>query len=177
MKGMFRKSFVEKKLKKIIKENSKLEKRFVNYKNVHKILLVAELFDIAKYEELKKVSKLLTKDGKKVDMVLYIHDKNTFDFLSTGSRAALITEENFSWNGSPDETVQNELTGHDLLINLNSVPSLYVDYLTGLSNAGLKAGSSQSNTDVLDFMINTGEHPPIEFLAEQIIFYLRTINA
>ncbi len=174
--SIFRKNFVQKKLNKQIKRNAR-QPVFKNFDRVNSVLLLAELFDIARYEELKKVSKVFTQQGKKVDMVLFIHDKTTFDFLSTGSNAALLTEDNFSWNGKPDELVNKELKGHDLLINLNEESSLFVDYLTTLSDSGLKAGSSKHNNEVLDFMINTGERHNIQFLAEQIIFYLRSINA
>lgn len=177
MKYFFQKSFIQKKTNRLIRRNATLERYFKNYDNIKNILLLAELADIHKYEEIKKIGRNFKRDGKKVEIAIFVNDEVTYNFLSSDKEAKVFKKQNFSWVGKAHQELVNELLGFDLLINLNETSTIYADYLTLLADAGLKVGSSKNNQEILDFMVDTGTNHDLQFLADQIIFYLRTIKS
>ncbi len=177
MKEKIKQKFILKRIQKQAKAMADAPRYFKNYNDIKSVLVICDIHDIAIYEDIKSVIAQFKGDGKKVDAVFFADDDSTLKFLSNGSTATVINKENFGWNGELQDSMKTELLGYDLLINLNASPSIYLDYLTVFSDAGLKTGSSKSDAEILDFIIETGDTFKIPFLADQIKFYLRTINA
>lgn len=177
MLKLLRKKYINLNIPKLKKQQNSKTSVFKNYDEIKNVLLLADVADVSIYEHIKSIKNKFANDGKKVGTVLFVWDKTTSDFFSKSSTVKVITEDNFSWSGKPDSTVDSDLKGYDLLINLNEGESMFIDYLTLLAKVGLKAGSAKNDQSILDFMVDTGDSHDIEFLADQIIFYLRTIKS
>lgn len=177
MLKLLRKKYINLIIPKLKKQQKLRSAVYKNYDEVKNVLLLADVSDVSIYEHIKSIKNKFTKDGKRVGTILFVWDKTTSEFFATSSTAKVITEDNFSWNGKPDSGVGSDLTGYDLLINLNEGESVFIDYLTLLAKVDLKAGAAKNDQSLLDFMVDTGDSHDIEFLADQIIFYLRTIKS
>lgn len=177
MKKLLRKRYINSNISKLKKQQSQKPRDFRNYEEIKQVLLLADASDVSVYEHIKSIKSKFEKDGKKVGIVLFVSDKTTSDFFAKSSTVKVITEDSFKWNAAPEDEVIRYISGYDLLINLNDVHSTYIDYLTLLADAKLKAGSAKNDESILDFMVEIGETMDLQFLAEQIIFYLRTIKS
>ncbi len=177
MKKLLRKRYISSTISKLKKQQKQKQPAYKNYDEIKNVLLLADAADVSVYEHIKSIKNTFEKDGKKVGIVLFVWDKTTSDFFAKSSTVKVITEDSFKWNAAPDADVLQYISGYDLLVNLNHATSDYIDYLTLLADAKLKAGTAQNDTALLDFMVETGETFDLQFLAEQIIFYLRTIKS
>lgn len=177
MLKLLRKKYINLIITKLKKQSKSQARVFKNYEDINNVLLLADVADVSIYEHIKSIKNKFAKDGKRVGTVLFVWDKTTSEFFAKSSTVKVITEDNFSWNGKPDDVVDRDLKGYDLLINLNEGESIFIDYLTLLADVGLKAGSANNDQTLLDFMVDMGNSHDIEFLADQIIFYLRTIKS
>lgn len=64
----------------------------------------------------------------------------------------------------------------ELLLNIALEDNLVLDYLTALSQAKFKVGSSQKVNNFFDLNINIDENRDAMYLAKQQIFYLAQLN-
>ncbi len=64
----------------------------------------------------------------------------------------------------------------DVLINMSLKQNLVLDYITLLSKAKFKVGSSTDESNYFDLNINIGENDDSMYLVEQQIFYLAQLN-
>lgn len=100
------------------------------------------------------------------------------DVASPHPDANSLTVKELSWWGLPKYEKVSEFTemSFDILFNIALIPNLAVDYITGLSRAKFKVGSSPDNKNYFDLNINIGENRDSMFLAKQQIFYLAQLN-
>jgi hypothetical protein len=64
----------------------------------------------------------------------------------------------------------------EVLFNIALENNLVLDYITALSQARFKVGSSPDASNYFDLNINIGENPDSMYLAKQQIFYLAQLN-
>ncbi|HSH19248.1 MAG TPA: hypothetical protein VLA03_02270 [Draconibacterium sp.] len=64
----------------------------------------------------------------------------------------------------------------EILLNIALEDNLVLDYITGLSKAQFKVGSSAKPKNYFDMNINIGENTDPMYLAKQQIFYLAQLN-
>jgi hypothetical protein len=64
----------------------------------------------------------------------------------------------------------------EVLFNIALENNLVLDYITALSQARFKVGSSQNVNNYFDLNINIGENQDAMYLAKQQIFYLAQLN-
>jgi hypothetical protein len=64
----------------------------------------------------------------------------------------------------------------DLLLCLAAEKNYAVDYITALSHAKFKIGSSEADNSYFDLNIKIDQNKDAMFLAEQQIFYLAQLN-
>lgn len=64
----------------------------------------------------------------------------------------------------------------DILLNISLNQNLVLDYITLLSRAQFKVGSSPDEKNYFDLNINIGEKQDVMFLVKQQIFYLAQLN-
>lgn len=67
-------------------------------------------------------------------------------------------------------------TKFDILLNISLNQNLVLDYITSLSKARFKVGSSPNEKNYFDLNINIGEKQDVMFLVKQQIFYLAQLN-
>ena len=89
-----------------------------------------------------------------------------------------LTVKELSWLGLPKYEKVSEFTemSFDILFNIALSPNIAVDYITGLSRAKFKVGSSPDDKNYFDLNINIGENRNVMFLVKQQIFYLAQLN-
>ena len=64
----------------------------------------------------------------------------------------------------------------DILLNIALSQNLALDYITALSQAKFKVGSSPNASNYFDLNINIGENNDALYLAKQQIFYLAQLK-
>nr|WP_321356518.1 hypothetical protein [uncultured Draconibacterium sp.] len=94
------------------------------------------------------------------------------------AEANSLTVNDLSWWGIPktekvSDFIEMEL---DLLLCLAAEKNYAVDYITALSRAKFKIGSSESDNSYFDLNIKIDQNKDAMFLAEQQIFYLAQLN-
>lgn len=154
----------------------------------------AELAKIQRYpvvpslDDVKKVG-LIWQPSQK-DAMNYLRDyfnKNhiifrtycVFDELSNPLEANnALTVNDLNWWGIPKpETVSDFMSvKFDLLMNIALKQNFILDYITALTPAKFKVGTSDSEKNYFDLNINIGENQDTMFLVKQQIFYLAQLN-
>lgn len=94
------------------------------------------------------------------------------------ARANSLALEDLNWWGIPKpEKVGDFMEMQlDLLLCLAAEKNYAVDYITALSQAKFKIGSSEKDNSYFDLNIKIGQNKDALFLAEQQIFYLAQLN-
>ena len=89
-----------------------------------------------------------------------------------------LTVKDRNWWGIPKpEKVSDFIEmDFDLLLCLAAEKNYAVDYITALSRAKFKIGSSKSDNSYFDLNIKLDQNKDAMFLAEQQIFYLAQLN-
>ncbi len=89
-----------------------------------------------------------------------------------------LTITDLNWWGLPkNEKINNFLSVHfDVLLNITPKQNFILNYLTALTNADFKIGSSKDEQNYFDLNIHIKENQSALFLAEQQIFYLSQLN-
>lgn len=103
-----------------------------------------------------------------------IFDKDS----NPAAEANSLTVADLNWWGIPKPEKVNDFLdmNFDLLLNIAFEPNFAVDYVTALSKARFKIGSSPNNENHFDLNINVGENKDPLYLAKQQIFYLAQLN-
>ena len=89
-----------------------------------------------------------------------------------------LTTNDLTWIELPKLEKIDDFTsiGFDLLINISLQQNRVLDYITLLSKAKFKVGSSLNEANYFDLNINIGENDDSMYLVEQQIFYLAQLN-
>jgi len=89
-----------------------------------------------------------------------------------------LTIKDLNWLGFPKQETIDGFTSinFDILLNISLNQNLTLDYLTLISKAKFKVGSSPSETNYFDLNINIGKKDDVMYLVKQQIFYLAQLN-
>jgi len=89
-----------------------------------------------------------------------------------------ITTTDLNWWGLPKPGKTDDFIGinFDLLINISLNQNFILDYITALSQANFKVGSSPNVSNYFDLNINIAEKDDVMYLVKQQIFYLAQLN-
>ena len=106
------------------------------------------------------------------DYCIFDNDSNP------AAEANSLTVADLNWWGIPKpDKVGDFMDMHfDILLNIALEPNYAVDFVTALSNAKFKIGSSESDENYFDLNIKVGENKDPIYLAKQQIFYLAQLN-
>jgi hypothetical protein len=89
-----------------------------------------------------------------------------------------LTVKDLDFWGLPKKEKVEEFTNirFEILLNIALENNLVLDYITALSQARFKVGSSPGNNNYFDLNIKIGENSDPMYLAKQQIFYLAQLN-
>jgi len=89
-----------------------------------------------------------------------------------------LTVKDLDFWGLPKKEKVEEFTNirFEVLFNIAFENNLVLDYITALSQARFKVGSSPDNRNYFDLNINIDENRDSMYLAKQQIFYLAQLN-
>lgn len=92
--------------------------------------------------------------------------------------ANTLTVQDLDFWGLPKKDKVDEFINirFEVLFNIALEDNLVLDYITALSQARFKIGSSQNNNNYFDMNINIGENCDPMYVAKQQIFYLAQLN-
>lgn len=135
--------------------------------------------EVSKYGRINNVVKQFKKEGKTVTCLAYFDKKELDDICLTQNNIQFISKSDFDWKGIPGEEFIDEFLKYryHLCLNLDLSQSDNVTTLFNLSDAELKAGKNFNGDSVADMVINVTDDKDETFLAEQIKYYLRSINS
>lgn len=170
---------LNRKTKKLLK-NTNREKAFINWSQIHRILIV---FDTNDYEEVDAFVEYLEKNGKKVNAYAFKNKSDNYDYSDTPYLIVSKKETN-DWTGeSFYELTRNlEKETYDLALDLNLKRNAFLESILVNANAYLKAGYKKSDLPFYDLTItslpvdNKKTVKPVMELARQVLYYLSTIE-
>jgi hypothetical protein len=89
-----------------------------------------------------------------------------------------LTVNDLNWWGIPKPDKVGDFIDieFDLLLCIALEPNFVVEYVTALSQAKFKIGSSPNDSNFFDLNIKIGENRDAMYLAKQQIFYLAQLN-
>lgn len=150
---------------------------FPNWDTVKHILVLAKVDGSEMIPQLKSIYKLIKANNKKVVIVAYYPFKELKDEMLLEHSIYFISAKETNWKGLPSE-VATILTGvsYDLVIDVSKEACLPLVWLALKSGAPLIAGR-HLNDSFVDFELKIDSLKDETFLAEQILFYLRTIKS
>ena len=169
---------LENKLKRMYKRKSR-ERHFLNWKDIHTILV---LFDTSHFDEVAVFMKQLKKLGKKVTVYAYQKKEDQRNYSNTNYRI-ILEKEVGRWFGNPLRTIIHELQKEtfDAVIDLTLNRNIYLEYLLAHIPASVKTGLKKTNSPQYDLAITTlftgeAESYQVQELGKQIVYYLDRIG-
>ncbi|HSM48482.1 MAG TPA: hypothetical protein VK872_11745, partial [Draconibacterium sp.] len=92
--------------------------------------------------------------------------------------ANTLTVKDLDFWGLPKKEKVEEFTNirFEVLFNIALEDNLVLDYITAISQARFKIGSTENVNNYFDLNINIGENQDPMYLAKQQIFYLAQLN-
>jgi len=94
------------------------------------------------------------------------------------SESNVLIKKDINWLGFPHSGAVETFikTDFDLLINVSTVPCFPIDVIAALSVASFKMGWDLNGYGFYDLTINVSKNPDSLYLAEQQLFYLRSLK-
>lgn len=94
------------------------------------------------------------------------------------SESNVLAKKDISWLGFPHKgTIETFIrTDFELLINVSTVTCFPLDVVTALSEASFKMGWDLNNYGFYDLTINVSKNPDSLYLAEQQLYYLKSLK-
>ena len=89
-----------------------------------------------------------------------------------------LTVNDINWLGFPKPKKTDDFSNiqFDILFNIATQQNLILDYLTIISKARFKVGSTEEESNYFDLNINIGKKDDAKYLVKQQIFYLAQLN-
>ncbi|GAP73236.1 hypothetical protein SAMD00024442_7_32 [Candidatus Symbiothrix dinenymphae] len=174
------KYWVRHQLRKYYKNNGMREKRFLNLKDVHTMLV---LFDTQNVVEAIAFIKSMKKMNKKVTVYAYQGKHDAKDYSRTGYNIITAKETDDLFQKKLKEMVSDlKKEKYDAAIDLTAQHNFSVEYLLAHTNAKMKVGLKKNDIPQYDFSIADipelqQESLKVRELANQLRYYLQVIQA
>lgn len=147
-------------------------RRFKSWSEVNRVMV---FYHTAESETVVKCIDTLEKMGKTVFLCSY----GSAVPENKEGNLHIQPQKDVSWWGYPQESVLKTLNDFkpDMLIDLTQKQCCVLQYLFLKCNCDFKTGIKKENQKLYDFAISMTESTDINYLFNQIIFYLQTIRS
>lgn len=154
-------------------------KRYRSDKDISRVILIFDGTEVSKFGRINNIIKTLQKEGKTVTCLAYFDKKELDDICLTQNNIQFISKSEFDWKGMPNQEFVEEFLKYryNLCLNVNLTPSVEVNTLFKLCDAEFKAGKKFNGDAIADLVIEVTDDKDESFLAEQIKYYLRSVNS
>ncbi len=154
-------------------------KKHVDFKDVRSVGVLFLLESEGKFNQLDKLIKELIARGKDVKMIGFFPEKIIPNFFIQKLKIDIFTKKDTNLLGFPKSEVVREFIEHDfdLLIDLTVDDILPIEYISGMSRAGFKAGRYRDEmVKVFDLMISKPQDMSFEAYINSMIGYISILN-
>ncbi len=162
------------------------DKRIDNWEQVKTIGLIFTVGDAERWSLIHRFITAQEKQGKTIYLIGFHPEKYEIDYIFSHTRTTICHEkEDFNYMGLPKEGIVDSFTQqhYDLVIDTTVQPSFFGKYITAMSDASLKVGYSNSqseddegNMEMYDLAIQGSEEMDFKDYIEQIVKYLTMIK-
>ena len=171
------------------KKYAKRQKKFMNYSDIHNVLLLFESSLNEKNPYINSIAKQLEKDGKRVTLCGFLDKKISGQVVLPDSYIIDRSKTNFFSEPKKEFIAPLLDKKFDIVLDLTLNETLPLQYVLVYANAPFKVGRKITNCSLLDFMIDLKTNETIDnigssqyfsqisYLLEQIIFYLKSIKS
>lgn len=151
---------------------------FLNYEHVKNVLLLSYVEDIEHIKAFKQAASMFHEQNRKVTLVVFYPKKELADEMLIENNINFLCLKDTDWKGLPKGEMIPfvENTTYDLVVDFTQHSTLQMAWLAYKSKASLIVSGFQDDA-FADFTVKIPSHKDETFLAEQIIFYLRTIKS
>lgn len=163
-------------------------KKFMNYDDIHRVLLIYD-GNTKNKDSIQKIISELIADGKSVYSCSFVGKKQLSE--SDSDMSGIITFSDLSFWGRPRSTSVDQLLAekYDLVLDLTCTDILPLRYILLYAQSPFKVGQETEEPDLFDFMIRLkgvsieekGKKQAIDkneyYLFNQVIFYLKNIKS
>ncbi len=168
--------FAEKSIRKVLTVQ-KRESYYPDFKSIKSILILFKSEDNEKNPQIRKIIASLKEEGKKVTVWGFVDKKEIETAVLPEFRLFCASELN--WYKIPKAALVNEFltTSYDMVIQIINTDVYSLDYLLAQAEAPFKVSRMKPYKGIADFMIHMNESENELFLYEQIMHYLKSIQA
>jgi hypothetical protein len=163
--------------------------KFLNYSDIHSILLLFEADDAEKNLQVNKIVDMLKADGKEVTAIGCLRSKKLKTEFPTFENLTIVNKSMTDFFEKPKHPVFKIIDDNkfDALLDLSLNESIPLQYFSLYSNTLLKIGIKKTSFPLYDFILDIdsivanlkAEQLPIDliYIFNQIIFYLKNIQS
>ena len=154
------------------------EAAFLNFDTIKSVFLISYIDTVEQVKTLKQVAAKFKEHNKEVTLAVFYPKKELTNEMLVENGVHFLCLKDTNWIGLPKVEMVPFLdhASFDMVIDLSQKSMLPTTWLAYKSEALLIASRSLEDA-FADFTIKIPSHKDETFLAEQIIFYLRTIKS
>lgn len=149
-------------------------KSSVNLKNAKNIGILFDATEINQRNKVLKYAEQFRKQGKKVRLLGFVGEQAELEGLAFSA----YNNKGINWASIPksEEVLEFIQQPFELLLNIETVPNQYSEYIAALSKAQLRVGPSTENTDCYDLMIGLNAKAGVDQFIQQMESLLGKTN-
>jgi len=154
------------------------EKAVYNLDTARRIGVIFSLEEEKAFDLTNQFLNYLASQNIKVYALGYIPTKEIPPKLAPNSKINLFTRKDLNWYYRPTHSIVQQFIDQDfdILIDLSKQSLLPLKFVNNLSRAKFKVGKESNNGREYDMMIRISEDQGLQYLIDQIKYYLSRIN-
>lgn len=165
----------------VLNQKLKSINRSVKVYNLYTAKSVGIIFNatnLDNYEITKSFQTSLSQRNIKVEALGFVDSKEIVDFYTARKGFSFFCKKNLNWYSKPKNPVVDEFMSHkyDILIDLSLEDHFPIRYILSLTEASFKVGRFVEGDSPYDFMLDISKNKRLDFLIDQIKYYLTLIN-
>ena len=155
--------------------------RMHNFDTARSIGIIFNATQLENFTHVKEFLNTLHDKNLEIYAIGYVDKKEIDDQLVIRKNFNFFCLTDLAWNYLPTASFVNEFIDKkmDILIDLSITDHFALHYIASLSNASFKIGMYNSDKEkqiIYDLMLDITKQPKIEYLIEQVKYYLNMIH-